>query len=139
MLCHLPFLSLHEPLNRFHTVCLEAAFFHVFFAQVKTPKGFIDICVNNRSNLLWPKHEHLFFHQCPTYIVNNATFFACWLNVKIKRNFCNIWPNYTVSWTMCYFNISMLVWISFIWYVNLSNMFSLAFKAKFCSVFCHGI
>ena len=57
-----------------------------------------------------------FFHQCSTYIANNATCFVFWLNVKIKRNFYSIWHNDMISWTMYYISINLLVWIGKIWF-----------------------
>ena len=110
-----------------------------FFAQVKILVHVIDMWVVNCISVFWTKPEHLFLHQCPTHVVHNTTCFVCWLNGKVKGNFDSIWYNYMISWAMRYFNVSVFIWVCYIWPVGLGYMFSLAFERKLFSMFYHGI
>ena len=47
-------------------------------------------------------------NQCPACIFHNITWFVCWFNVKVKRNFDGIWHSFMISWTMWYFNFNVL-------------------------------
>ena len=139
VLCHLSFLHPQEPLNHGCLYALKQLLFTFFFVQPKILVRVINIWVVNRVNVFWAKHEHLFSHQFPAYIVYNNTCFVCQFNVKFKRNFDSLWYNYMISWTMPYLDINVLISICYIWHIDFGHMFSLAFESELCPMFYHGI
>ena len=40
---------------------------------------------------------------------------------------------------MRYLNVNVLIWVCYIWHVDLGYVFSLVFEGKLCYMFCHGI
>ena len=115
-----------------------SSLFMFFFTQVEILVSVVNIWVVNCVNIPWNKHEYIFLHHCPTHIVNNTTYFACWFNIKIKRNFDGVWYNYRISLTMWYINVNVLVWIWYVWY-DLSDVLLFTFKGKLSSLFYHRI
>lgn len=110
--------------------------FKFFFNQAKIFLNEKDIWVVYCVNFLCSKRQHLFHQDLSTLLI---TLRLLPVDSMSRLNVVGIWHNDMISWTIRYFSINVLVWISNIWIAYLEYFFSLTFEGDFCSMFWHGI
>ena len=124
LLYHLSFLKWPVTLNH---LLIGAASLGVLFHSSKYYCA-IDIRVADCINFLWSSHWNIFFNNAlPTLlkILRVLSFESMSISNVI---FYGIPRNGIISWAMWDFNISIVVWISNIWFAYLGYIFSLTFE-----------